>query len=220
MTHVRWCSRELCSAYREDYDSAYDTRGQALLTLPGHWRSGARRVGTPSREPPVMSAERVIKKYANRRLYDAAASRHVTLDDLRKLIVGGEKIKVIEDKSGEDLTRATLLQIIAEQEQFATPVLSTELMETVIRFYGNPVQEILTRYLEQSVGTVLRQQQTLQAQMAKALETPMAPIADLARQNMALWSTMQSSMLSAFGMPAPDEAAKSGSDSEDEKNKP
>ena len=167
-----------------------------------------------------MSAERVIKKYANRRLYDAAASRHVTLDDLRKLIVGGEKIKVIDDKSGEDLTRATLLQIIAEQEQFATPILSTELMETVIRFYGNPVQEMLTRYLEQSVGTVLRQQQTLQAQMAKALETPMAPIADLARQNMALWSKMQSSVLSAFGMPAADEAEKSGSESQDEKNKP
>jgi polyhydroxyalkanoate synthesis repressor PhaR len=167
-----------------------------------------------------MSAERVIKKYANRRLYDAAASRHVTLDDLRKLIVGGETIKVVDDKSGEDLTRATLLQIIAEQEQFATPVLSTQLMETVIRLYGNPVQAMLTRYLEQSVGTVLRQQQTLQAQMAKALETPMAPIADLARQNMALWSTMQSSVLSALGVPAPDEAAKSGSDSNNEKNKP
>jgi polyhydroxyalkanoate synthesis repressor PhaR len=167
-----------------------------------------------------MSEKRVIKKYANRRLYDATASRHVTLDDLRKLIVSGEQLKVVDDKSGEDVTRATLLQIIAEQEQFATPVLSTELMETVIRFYGNPVQEMLTRYLEQSVGTVLRQQQELQAQMAKALEAPMAPIADLARQNMALLSTMQSSVLSAFGMPKPDEAAKSDSDSSDEKNKP
>lgn len=198
----------------------YDTPSQRALTPPGHRRSGACPVGTPSRKPPLMSAERVIKKYANRRLYDAAASRHVTLDDLRKLIVGGEKIKVVEDKSGEDLTRATLLQIIAEQEQFATPVLSTQLLETVIRFYGNPVQEMLTRYLEQSVGTVLRQQQALNAQMAKALETPMAPMADLARQNMALWSTMQSSVLSAFGVPAPDEAAKSGSDTNNEKTIP
>jgi len=166
-----------------------------------------------------MSAKRVIKKYANRRLYDATASRHVTLDDLRKLIVGGEQIQVVDDKTGEDLTRSTLLQIIAEQEQFATPVLSTELMETVIRFYGNPVQEMLTRYLEQSVGTVLRQQQALQAQMAIALEAPMAPIADLARQNMALLSTMQSSVMSAFGVPQPDEAAKTSSDSSDEKDK-
>jgi polyhydroxyalkanoate synthesis repressor PhaR len=164
-----------------------------------------------------MSTERVIKKYANRRLYDAAESRHVTLDDLRKLIVGGAKIKVLDDKSGEDLTRATLLQIIAEQEQFGTPVLSTELLETVIRFYGNPVQEMLTRYLEQSVGTVLRQQQTLQAQMAKALETPLAPIADIARQNMALWSSMQSSMMSALGVKPPDDAAKSGPESTDKK---
>jgi polyhydroxyalkanoate synthesis repressor PhaR len=167
-----------------------------------------------------MSTKRVIKKYANRRLYDATASRHVTLDDLRKLIVGGEQVQVVDDKTGEDLTRATLLQIIAEQEQFATPVLSTELMETVIRFYGNPVQEMLTRYLEQSVGTVLRQQQALQAQMAKALEAPMAPIADLAQQNMALLSTMQSSVLSAFGLTKPDEAEKSGAETNDEKNKP
>ena len=167
-----------------------------------------------------MNEKRIIKKYANRRLYDATASRHVTLDDLRKLIVGGEQIQVVDDKTGEDLTRATLLQIIAEQEQFATPVLSTELMETVIRFYGNPVQEMLTRYLEQSVGTVLRQQQALQAQMAKALEAPMAPIADLARQNMALLSTMQSSVLSAFGVPKPDEPEKSSAETDDEKNKP
>jgi polyhydroxyalkanoate synthesis regulator protein len=93
-------------------------------------------------------------------------------------------------------------------------------METVIRFYGNPVQEMLTRYLEQSVGTVLRQQQALQAQMAKALETPMAPIADLARQNIELLSTMQSSVLSAFGIPKPDEAAKTNPESNDEKNNP
>ena len=78
-----------------------------------------------------MSNERVIKKYANRRLYDSTGSRHVTLDDLRKMIVSGDKVKVIDDKSGEDLTRAVLLQVIAEQEQFGTPVLSLELMESL-----------------------------------------------------------------------------------------
>jgi len=76
-----------------------------------------------------MANERVIKKYANRRLYDSTASRHVTLDDLRKMIVSGDKVKVIDDKSGADLTRAVLLQVIAEQEQFGTPVLSLELLE-------------------------------------------------------------------------------------------
>src|SRR2546430_4484292 len=65
-----------------------------------------------------MAEERLIRKYANRRLYDAQDSRHVTLDDLRKLIAGGQRIKVVDDKSGVDTTRSVLLQIIASQEQF------------------------------------------------------------------------------------------------------
>jgi polyhydroxyalkanoate synthesis repressor PhaR len=145
-----------------------------------------------------MPTERVIKKYANRRLYDATGSRHVTLEDIRKMIVGGEKVKIVDDKSGDDLTRAVLLQVISEQEQFGTPVLSTELLEAIIRFYGNPVQEMLTRYMEQSVGTLLRQQQVMRAEMAKALEGPMAPMAEFARQNMEQWTKLQSTMMSAF----------------------
>src|ERR1700726_367012 len=146
----------------------------------------------------IMSNQRVIKKYANRRLYDSTGSRHVTLDDLRKMIVSGDKVKVIDNKSGEDLTRAVLLQVISEQEQFGTPVLSTQLLEAIIRFYGNPVQEMLTRYLEQSLGGLLRQQQVMRAEMEKVLESPLAPMADMARQNMELWAKMQASMLSAF----------------------
>jgi polyhydroxyalkanoate synthesis repressor PhaR len=145
-----------------------------------------------------MPEERIIRKYANRRLYDSVASRHVTLDDIRRLIGAGERVKVIDDKSGEDITRSMLLQIIASQEQFGTPVLSTQLLEALIRFYGNPAQEMLTKYLEQSIGSLLRQQQVMQAEMAKVLESPMAPMADLARQNMELWAKLQASMLSAF----------------------
>ena len=145
-----------------------------------------------------MAEERLIRKYANRRLYDARASRHVTLDDLRKLISQGERIKVIEDKSGEDLTRSMLLQIIASQEQFGTPVLSTQLLEAIIRFYGNPIQQMLTTYLERSIGGLLRQQNLMQTEMAKVLETPMAPLAEMTRQNMEMWAKMQASMLSAF----------------------
>src|SRR5271154_5114852 len=106
-----------------------------------------------------MSNERLIKKYANRRLYDSTESRHVTLEDIRKMIVSGAKVKIVDDKSGEDLTRAVLLQVIAEQDQYGTPVLSTELLEAIIRFYGNPVQEMLTKYMEQSVGTLVRAQE-------------------------------------------------------------
>ena len=119
------------------------------------------------------------------------------------MIVSGEKVKVVDDKSGEDLTRAVLLQVISEQEQFGTPVLSTELLEGIIRFYGNPVQEMLTRYMEQSVGAIARQQQAMRAEMAKVMENPMAPMADFARQNMEQWSKMQASVLSAFAPPKP-----------------
>jgi polyhydroxyalkanoate synthesis repressor PhaR len=145
-----------------------------------------------------MAEERLIRKYANRRLYDAQDSRHVTLDDLRKLIAGGERIKVVDDRSGEDLTRSILLQIIASQEQFGTPVLSTQLLEAIIRFYGNPIQQMLTTYLERSVGGLLRQQNLMQAEMAKVLDSPMAPLAEMTRQNMEMWAKMQASMLSAF----------------------
>src|SRR5438094_10357161 len=152
----------------------------------------------PAERAVNMAEERLIRKYANRRLYDAQESRHVTLDDLRKLIAQGQRLKVIDDRSGEDLTRSILLQIIASQEQFGTPVLSTQLLEAIIRFYGNPIQQLLTSYLEQSIGGLLRQQNLMQAEMAKALETPMAPIAEMARQNMEMWAKMQASMLSAF----------------------
>jgi len=146
-----------------------------------------------------VSQERVIKKYANRRLYDATASRHVTLDDLRKLIVGGAKIKVIEDKSGEDITRAILLQIIADQEQFGQPILSTPTLETIIRFYGDTMQGFMGRYLEQSVATFMQQQQAMQSQLSKLLpNTPLSPFGDLMQQNLAMWQQMQESWLATL----------------------
>ena len=139
-----------------------------------------------------MPAERVIKKYANRRLYDATSSRHVTLEDLRKLIVQGEKIKVVDDKTGEDLTRAILLQIIADQEQFGQPILSTQTLEAIIRFYGDAMQGFMGRYLEQSVASFVQQQQALQSQLSRMVSgTPLASMTDLAQANLALWQQMQ-----------------------------
>jgi polyhydroxyalkanoate synthesis repressor PhaR len=145
-----------------------------------------------------MPEARVIRKYANRRLYDATASRHVTLEDIRKLIGAGEKVQVVDDRSGADLTRAVMLQIIADQEQFGAPVLSVQLLEGIIRFYGNPVQDVLSRFLEQSLGAVVRQQQAVQAEMTKAMESPMAPFNELARQNMDMWARIQANLFSAF----------------------
>jgi polyhydroxyalkanoate synthesis repressor PhaR len=146
----------------------------------------------------TMQQERLIRKYTNRRLYDTVGSRHVTLEDLRQLIVTGEKIKVIDDKSGEDLTRSVLLQIISEQEQFGSPVLGSELLEMIIRFYGGPMQALLSRYLEQAFTTMLRQQEAMQLEMAKALQTPFAPLAELARKNVEMWDQMQSATRDAF----------------------
>jgi polyhydroxyalkanoate synthesis repressor PhaR len=145
-----------------------------------------------------MPQERLIRKYSNRRLYDTADSRHVTLDDLRQLIVTGQKIKVIDDKSGDDLTRSVLLQIISEQEQFGSPVLGAELLEMIIRFYGGPMQALLSRYLEQAFTTMLQQQEAVQAEMAKALQTPFAPLTELARKNVEMWEQVQSATRNAF----------------------
>jgi polyhydroxyalkanoate synthesis repressor PhaR len=146
----------------------------------------------------TMPQERLIRKYSNRRLYDTAASRHVTLEDLRQLIVSGEKIKVTDDKSGEDLTRSVLLQIISEQEQFGSPVLGAELLEMIIRFYGGPMQALLSRYLEQAFTTMVRQQEAMHLEIAKALQTPLAPLTELARKNVEMWDQMQAATRDAF----------------------
>lgn len=148
-----------------------------------------------------MNTVRVIKKYANRRLYDASVSRHVTLEDIRDLIVRGEKIRVVEDKTGEDITRLILLQVIAEQEQFGQPILSTQLLESLIRYYGGPMQEFMGRYLEKSVEAFMGQQEGLQQQINRMLESappPLNAMAEVARQNLEIWGRMQESMLQAF----------------------
>jgi polyhydroxyalkanoate synthesis repressor PhaR len=168
-----------------------------------------------------MVKERLIKKYANRRLYDASQSRHVTLDDIREFIIQGEKVAVVEDKTGEDITRLILLQVIAEQEQFGKPILSTPLLESIIRFYGNGMQEFMSRYLEKSVETFSRQQETLQTQISKLMtNAPMTTMGELAKQNLEYWTRMQESVAAAFmpakrpsaGEPSSDTAAAPGAD--------
>jgi polyhydroxyalkanoate synthesis repressor PhaR len=165
-----------------------------------------------------MSEERVIKKYANRRLYDASQSRHITLDDIRNMVISGIRVKVVEDKTNEDITRLILLQVIADQEQFGRPILSTPLLEALIRFYGNSLQGFLSAYLEKSVETFMRQQEAVQAQFTRVLNnSPLGTMSELTRQNLELWAKMQESMLAAFApprekTPEPDEKDKTGSD--------
>jgi polyhydroxyalkanoate synthesis repressor PhaR len=149
-----------------------------------------------------MSEERLIKKYANRRLYDASQSRHITIDDIRNMVISGVRVKVVEDKTNEDITRLVLLQVIADQEQFGRPILSTSLLESMIRFYGNSMQSFFSAYLEKSVETFMRQQEVLQAQMARNANNPAAhPLVELTRQNLELWAKMQETMMAAFTPP-------------------
>jgi len=118
-----------------------------------------------------MGTPRIIKKYANRRLYDASISRHVTLDDIRRLIVSGEKITVVEDKTGDDITRLILLQVIAEQEHGGQPILSTQLLESLIRCYGNAMEQSVSRCLEQSVLHFAHERQAPEAERLEDVNT-------------------------------------------------
>ncbi|MCL4721873.1 MAG: polyhydroxyalkanoate synthesis repressor PhaR [Gammaproteobacteria bacterium] len=139
---------------------------------------------------------RTIKKYANRRLYDTEASRHVTLDGIRQLVAGGEDVVVVDDTTGQDITRSILLQVISEQEQGGRPILSAEMLKHIIRFYGNPMQELMGGYLERSVEVFLNQQKALQEQIQKTMGlTPFGTMQSLAARNMEAWSQMQKTFL-------------------------
>jgi polyhydroxyalkanoate synthesis repressor PhaR len=136
-----------------------------------------------------MAADvRGIRKYSNRRLYDPDQSRHVTVDEVRDMIVSGEKVRIEDAKSGEDITRSVLLQIIVEREEAGRPLLSAELLEQLIRFYGGAMQEMFGSYLERSVSTFVEHQKDFQQQVLQMVEQN--PMAELARRNLDLWKEM------------------------------
>jgi polyhydroxyalkanoate synthesis repressor PhaR len=107
-----------------------------------------------------MSEPRVIKKYPNRRLYDTVESRYITLADVRRLVVEKVEFVVVDKKNNADITRSILLQVIAEQEHLAEPILSQEFMISVIRSYASGLQGQVSPHLEQSLKQLLNQQQT------------------------------------------------------------
>src|ERR1700760_2199371 len=105
-----------------------------------------------------MSEPRVIKKYPNRRLYDTVESRYITLADVRRLVVERIDFVVVDKKNSADITRSILLQVIAEQEHLAEPILSLEFMVGVIRAYGTNLHGQLSPHLEQSIKQLANQQ--------------------------------------------------------------
>ena len=131
----------------------------------------------------------VIKKYANRRLYNTATSAYVTLDDLARMVREGVDFQVFDAKSNEDLTRQILTQIIFEEESRGEALLPVQFLRQLIGFYGNPVQNVLPSYLEMSLENFTRQQEQFRGQMTKVLgATPGAGIMDEAiKRNMAMF---------------------------------
>jgi polyhydroxyalkanoate synthesis repressor PhaR len=113
----------------------------------------------PTRARSHMSEPRVIKKYPNRRLYDTIESRYITLADIRRLVVERIDFVVVDKKNNADITRSILLQVIAEQEHLAEPVLSQEFMVSVIRTYGTAMQSQVSSLLESSLKQLVNQQQ-------------------------------------------------------------
>ena len=106
-----------------------------------------------------MSDPRVIKKYPNRRLYDTDESRYITLADIRRLVVERIDFVVVDKKNGLDISRGILLQVIAEQETLAEPILSQEFMVNLIRSYGSSAQTLVSDHLEQALRQFVTQQQ-------------------------------------------------------------
>ena len=156
-----------------------------------------------------MSAIRIIKKYPNRRLYDTEISSYITIEDVRQLIVDGESFEVRDAKTGEDLTRQVLLQIITEHEQDGQPMLSTQLLSQLIRFYGDSLQGFMGNYLERSMQLFLEQQQQFRSQMGGMLgQTPLAMLNQLTERNMALRKDFQQNLGNGLGSATAAPAAK------------
>jgi polyhydroxyalkanoate synthesis repressor PhaR len=112
----------------------------------------------------MQPAQRLIKKYPNRRLYDTQSSAYITLADVKELVIAQADFLVVDAKSGEDLTRQILLQIILEEEQEGQPMFTAPVLAQIIRSYGNAMQGMMGSYLEKNVQAFIDIQNKLQEQ--------------------------------------------------------
>jgi polyhydroxyalkanoate synthesis repressor PhaR len=149
----------------------------------------------------------VVKKYANRRLYNTATSSYVTLDELSQMVRKGEEFVVFDAKTGEDITRSVLTQIILEEDSKGRNLLPIGFLRHLIGFYDDSLQTFLPRYLELSMENFARHQDQMRGYVEQTFGRffPLAQFEDMARQNMALFQRAATSM---FRPPvAGDEAA-------------
>ncbi|MBE9607471.1 polyhydroxyalkanoate synthesis repressor PhaR [Acetobacteraceae bacterium H6797] len=130
-------------------------------------------------KPPV-----VVKKYANRRLYNTEASSYVTLEDLAEMVRQGRDFVVYDAKTGDDITRSVLTQIIVEEEAKGRSLLPTSFLRQLIGFYGDSLQSVLPRYLEFAMGSFARQQEQMRVTMEGLL--PFGGLEEVGKQNLAM----------------------------------
>lgn len=129
----------------------------------------------------------VVKKYANRRLYNTGTSTYVTLEDLAEMVKKGDEFVVTDAKTGEEITRSVLTQIIFEQENKGQNLLPITFLRQLIRFYGDSLQGVIPSYLDMSMQSFSRHQESMRAQMSQALGQPFAAYEEQVRQNMAMF---------------------------------
>ncbi|MGC2202432.1 MAG: polyhydroxyalkanoate synthesis repressor PhaR [Stellaceae bacterium] len=156
-------------------------------------------MSTPTQQNPNEAKPVVVKKYANRRLYNTATSSYVTLDDLAKLIKEGGNFVAQDAKTGEDITHSVLTQIIVEQEQKGQNLLPTSFLRQLISFYGDSVQFLVPGYLEQAMIAFARNQE----EMRKSLQAtfgmfPFGQFEEMGKQNIALFERALK-MLAPYG---------------------
>ena len=146
-----------------------------------------------------MSDVRIIKKYPNRRLYDTQESRYITLNEVRELVLEGAEFEVIDKKTGDDITRSILLQVIAEQEQTDGSVMSEDFLAQVIRSYSGNMNRFVGSYLERSMDLFLAQQQKMSESLKDVVgPEPFGAVTQLAKRNLKQWMDLQQQMLEAF----------------------
>lgn len=131
-----------------------------------------------------------IKKYPNRRLYDTSQSQYVNLEFIRQLVIDHKEFEVVDSKSGDDLTKSILLQIISESEMNdQQSLLTNSLLKQLIRFYGGDMQVFVRQYLEQSLVSFLEQQDNVQGMVKKMVDaSPMGVFGKMMEQNMEFWN--------------------------------
>jgi polyhydroxyalkanoate synthesis repressor PhaR len=161
----------------------------------------------------------VIKKYANRRLYNTQTSTYVTLDHLCEMVKEGTEFEVRDARTGEDITRSVLTQIIFEEEAKGQSLLPIKFLRQLIRFYGDSLQGFVPGYLDMSMDSFTKNQEAMRNRVAEAFGGGSQIIENMTRQNLAMFERAMQ-MFSPFAPKPRAEEPKTGNGSGETKAKP